>query len=107
VKQQYREVWDASLNGGLNYYRASPLRPPRPEDPAAAAITLPPEMLTVDIPTLVIWGMDDAALPPGLVEGLEDYLPRLTLEKVQGASHWIVHERPQFVAQRLGEFLRR
>jgi pimeloyl-ACP methyl ester carboxylesterase len=105
VKSQYRAVWDASLNGGLNYYRASPLRPPRPEDPAAATITLPREMLTVDLPTLVLWGMEDAALPPGLVEGLDEYVPRLTLEKVEGASHWIIHERPQFVAQRLGRFL--
>jgi epoxide hydrolase 4 len=107
VKQQYREVWDASLTGGLNYYRASPLRPPRPGDPAAAAITLPREMLTVDLPTLVLWAMDDAALLPELVDGLEDYVSQLTLEKVPHASHWIVHERPQFVAQRLGEFLRR
>jgi pimeloyl-ACP methyl ester carboxylesterase len=107
VKQQYREVWDASLTGGLNYYRASPLRPPRPEDPAAAAITLPLEMLTVNLPTLVLWGMDDAALPPGLVDGLGEYVPRLTLEKVEGASHWIIHERPDLVAQRLGEFLGR
>jgi pimeloyl-ACP methyl ester carboxylesterase len=105
IKQQYREVWDASLTGGLNYYRASPLRPPRPEDPAAAAITLPQEMLTVGLPTLVLWGMDDAALPPGLIEGLDDYVSQLTLEKVDGASHWIIHERPQFVAQRLGRFL--
>jgi pimeloyl-ACP methyl ester carboxylesterase len=107
LRQQYREVWDASLTGGLNYYRASPLRPPRPEDPAAAAITLPREMLTVKLPTLVLWGMEDAALRPGLVEGLEDYVPHLTLEKVEGASHWMIHERPQFVAQRLGSFLAR
>jgi pimeloyl-ACP methyl ester carboxylesterase len=106
VKNQYRAVWDVSLNGGLNYYRASPLRPPRPEDPAASTIILPREMLTVDLPTLVLWGMEDAALPPGLVEGLEEYVPRLTLEKVEGASHWIIHERPQFVAQQLGKFLR-
>jgi pimeloyl-ACP methyl ester carboxylesterase len=45
-------------------------------------------------------------LAPGLVEGLEEYVPRLTLEKVEGASHWIIHERPQFVAQQLGKFLR-
>jgi pimeloyl-ACP methyl ester carboxylesterase len=105
LKQQYRDVWDASLTGGLNYYRASPLRPPRPEDPGAAAVTLPPEMLTVNLPTLVLWAMQDAALPPGLVDGLEQYVPRLTLEKVEGATHWIVHERPQFIAQRLGDFL--
>jgi epoxide hydrolase 4 len=105
VKQQYREVWDASLTGGCNYYRASPLRPPRPGDPGAAAITLPHAMLTVGLPTLVLWAMDDIALPPDLVEGLEAYVPRLTLEKVAGASHWIIHERPAFVAQRLAHFL--
>lgn len=105
VKQQYREVWDASLTGGCNYYRASPLRPPRPEDPGAAGVTLPREMLTVSLPTLVLWAMEDVALPPELVDGLEEYVPRLTLEKVPGATHWIVHERPQFVAQRLQAFL--
>lgn len=105
VKEQYRQVWDRSLTGGLNYYRASPLRPARAEDPAASAVTLPREMLTVDVPTLVLWAMEDAALLPELVDGLEEYVPQLTLEKVPGASHWIVHERPQFVAERLAAFL--
>lgn len=106
LKQQYREVWDASLTGGCNYYRASPVRPPRPDDPGAAGIELPRAMLTVDIPTLVLWAMDDIALPPELIDGLEDYIPRLTLEKVEGATHWIIHERPAFVAGRIGAFLR-
>lgn len=105
VKQQYRAVWDASLTGGLNYYRASPLRPPRPEDPGAAGVTLPREMLTVNIPTLVLWAMEDVALPPELVDGLDEYVADLTLEKVPGATHWIVHERPAFVAARLARFL--
>ena len=106
LKQKYRAVWDASLTGGCNYYRASPLRPPRPEDTAAAAVTLPREMLTVDIPTLVLWAMEDVALPPALVDGLEAYVPQLTLEKVPGATHWIIHERPDFVAARIEAFLR-
>ncbi|TFY99018.1 alpha/beta fold hydrolase [Ramlibacter humi] len=115
VRQQYREVWNgpqggspgAGLAGGCNYYRASPLRPPRPEDPAAANITIPHDMLTVKLPTLVLWAMEDVALPPGLVEGLDGYVDDLTLERVPGATHWIVHERPAFVAERLGAFLRR
>lgn len=106
VKAQYKAVWDASLTGGLNYYRASPLRPAREGDAGASAIELPREMLTVDIPTLVLWGMQDNALLPELVEGLDDYIPRLTLEKVPDASHWIVHEQPGLVATRLGAFLR-
>ncbi len=107
VKQQYREVWDASLEGGCNYYRASPVRPPRPEDPAAAAINLPREMLTVDLPTLVLWAMNDAALPPELIDGLDDYIRQLTLEKIEGASHWIIHEQPALVIDRLAKFLLR
>jgi pimeloyl-ACP methyl ester carboxylesterase len=104
IRQQYREVWDASLTGGLNYYRASPLRPPRPGDAAAAGVTLPREMLTVSVPTFVLWAMDDVALLPELLDGLEDWIPHLTVEKVPDATHWIVHERPAFVAERLGRF---
>ena len=113
VRQQYRDVWNgpagsppgAGLTGGCNYYRASPLRPPRPEDPAAAAVTLPRDMLTVEVPTLVLWAMEDVALPPELIDGLDEYIRDLTLEKVPGATHWIVHERPDFVAARLAAFL--
>ncbi|TFZ07292.1 alpha/beta hydrolase [Ramlibacter henchirensis] len=113
VKDQYREVWNgpaggppgAGLVGGCNYYRASPVRPARAGDPAAAGVTLPREMLTVGLPTLVLWGMQDAALLPSLVEGLEEYVSDLKLEKVPDASHWIVHEKPGFVAERLAAFL--
>ena len=116
VKEQYRSVWrgtdpngtpGAGLRGGCNYYRASPLRPPQPEDAAATAISLPHAMLTVALPTLVIWGMKDVALPPELIDGLDDYIANLTLRKVADASHWIVHEQPQLVARLLGEFLGR
>jgi pimeloyl-ACP methyl ester carboxylesterase len=105
LEQQYREVWDASLTGGLNYYRASPLRPERSGDAAAQAIELPHEMLTISVPTLVLWAMEDAALLPGLVDGLDAFIPRLTLEKIAHASHWIIHEQPALIADRLGRFL--
>ena len=105
VKDQYRAVWNAGLTGGCNLYRASPLRPPTPGDPAAASVQLPREMLTISVPTLVIWGLEDAALLPELVDGLDGYIAALTLLKVPGASHWIVHENPALVIRALSEFL--
>ncbi len=105
VKARYRAVWDQGLSGGCNYYRASPLRPPRAEDPAASSIELPREMLTIALPTLVLWGLGDTALPPELIEGLDDYIPQLTLETVPDATHWIVHEQPQRVIASLQRFL--
>jgi pimeloyl-ACP methyl ester carboxylesterase len=104
VKDQYRAVWRAGLTGGCNLYRASPLRPPRPGDPAAAAVTLPPELLRVELPTLVLWAMDDIALPPALIDGLDAWVPRMQLQKIPGASHWIVHEQPALVASALQGF---
>ncbi len=105
VRAQYREVWSAGLTGGCNLYRASPLRPPRAHDPAAAAVAMPHSMLTVSLPTLVIWALDDIALPPELIDGLDGYVPNLTLKPVPGASHWIVHEQPALVAKLLQEFM--
>ena len=105
VKAQYRKVWDHGLTGGCNLYRASPLRPPRPQDPAAAAVDLPHAMLSVSLPTLVIWALDDIALPPLLIDGLDRYVEHLTLQTVADASHWIVHEKPQLVAQLVMTFL--
>lgn len=109
VRAQYRAVWQRGLNGPLNFYRASPLRPPRPgpphNDPAAAAVTIPREMLDVKVPTLVIWGMGDIALLPTLLDGLDDYVPQLQIRRVEGATHWIVHEQPALVAQYLQAFL--
>ena len=109
VRDQYREVWSRGLTGPLNFYRASPLRPPRPgpphNDPAAAAVTIPREMLEIKVPTLVIWGMGDTALPPALLVGLEDYVPQMEIRRVEGATHWIVHEQPGLVARYLQAFL--
>jgi pimeloyl-ACP methyl ester carboxylesterase len=116
VKAQYRAAWHgapgntapgAGLTGGCNYYRASPLRPPREGDAAASAITLPRDMLTISLPTLVLWALDDIALPPELVDGLDEYIADLELHRIPNASHWIVHEQPQLVIAKLAAFLAR
>ncbi|HMN69913.1 MAG TPA: hypothetical protein PKC28_15325, partial [Bdellovibrionales bacterium] len=56
-------------------------------------------------PTLVLWAMEDKALLPGLLDGLEDYVPRLTLHRMAGATHWVVHEQPEAVAGRIEAFV--
>lgn len=106
VRAQYRAVWTAGLQGGLNYYRASPLRPPVDgDDRALRAVVLPDDAVTVRVPTLVVWGEDDIALRPSLLDGLDAYVPDLRLHRVPGASHWIVHEQPALVARELRAFL--
>jgi pimeloyl-ACP methyl ester carboxylesterase len=107
VKDQYRAVWRHGLTGALNYYRASPLRPPTGPDSAVLALQFPPEFVTVRVPTQVVWGEGDVALPASLLDGLDRYVPKLTLTRVPGATHWIVHELPALVAGEIEKALAR
>ena len=112
LRAQYRAVWTgdgsrpgAGLTGGLNYYRASPLRPAREDDAAAAGVELPPEAFTVKLPTLVLWAMQDSALLPELLSGLQRWVPQMQLERIERATHWVVHEQPARVAASIQRFL--
>ena len=94
TRQRYRDTWSRGLEGPLNYYRASPLRPATSGYDGLAAVVLPDDAVTVHVPTWVLWGERDAALRPGLLDGLQRWVPRLQVERVPEASHWIVHEQP-------------
>ena len=103
----YREAWaqPGALTGGLNYYRASPLYPPSPAgDPGAAALNLDPAMFTVRVPTLILWGERDQALLPVLLDGIEEVVPDVRIQRIPEGSHWVVHEYPQVVNRAIREF---
>lgn len=102
---RYKAVWARGLTGGLNYYRVSPLHPPTPTDPGPTALSLKPADFTVRVPTLVLWGMADIALLPSLLDGLDTVVPDLTIERLPLATHWLVHEEPQWIIERLRAFL--
>ena len=102
LRAQYRAVWRQGLDGALNYYRASPLRPPTgPGDTALQQLVLPPSVVQVAVPTTVLWGDADHALLPGLLDGLADWVPGVQVQRRPGASHWIVHEQPEWVLAQL------
>ena len=106
VRAQYRATWQQGLDGALNYYRASPLRPPTgPDDQALHDLVLPDSVVRVNVPTTVLWGEADHALRPGLLDGLSDWVPQLAIHRHAGASHWIVHEQPDWVIGHLRSVL--
>lgn len=102
IKQQYRDVWNMGMRGGCNFYAAAPMKP----DGNIKNLVLPKEMLTINIPTQIIWGMDDIALRPELLDGLQDYIADLRIHKINDATHWIAHEQPALVKQLIEDFLR-
>jgi pimeloyl-ACP methyl ester carboxylesterase len=57
--------------------------------------------------TLVIWGMSDVALKPGLIEGLEEHVPDLEIVRIPEGTHWVVQEFPERVNGAIREYLGR
>lgn len=105
---QYRAAWHnggRGLTGPLNYYRASPLRPAAGRDDPLHALVLPDAAVTVQVPTTVLWGEADVALLPGLLDGLDRWVPRLQVQRVPDAGHWIVHEQPALVVEAIKRLL--
>jgi len=113
TRARYHAAWsqpgaDGShpLTGGVNYYRASPMHPPAEGEAAPDVSRLDPKDFMVRVPTLVIWGERDTALPKSLVEGLDQFVPGMRLERIPEGTHWVVHEQPERVNLLIRGFLR-
>ena len=108
-KQAYLTAWSqpGALTGGLNYYRAAEVGPPTNEEDksrlTAFSANFPDPI--IQVPTLVIWGEKDPYLLLGNLEGLNDYVPNLTIKRIEDGSHWVVHEQPKLVNQYIREFI--
>ena len=92
--------------GMLNYYRASPIDVPEMDAPyEIPAGYTPPDLPTLTIPTLVIWALDDLALPPENLAGLDEIVDPLTIVRVPNCGHFVPWEAPDPVNRAMEEFL--
>ena len=103
----YKQAWSqpGALEAMLNYYRATQLHPPGPGEPGVEAMRPNLAQRRVDVPTRVIWGERDGALLPGLLDGLEAFVPRLEVRRLPEGTHWIAHEFPSEVNALIREFI--
>jgi pimeloyl-ACP methyl ester carboxylesterase len=106
-KQQYMTEWSqpGTFAAMLNWYRASKVIVPPP------GVTVPiPDLLLkafprVKVPTLVVWGMQDTALLPIQLEGLDALVEQLSIVRLPDAGHFAPWEAPDAVAEALQPFL--
>jgi epoxide hydrolase 4 len=83
-----RGAWTAAIN----YYRAL-LRHPPPRD------------RVIEADTLLLWGEQDPYLGVELTTGLDRWVPRLRVERIPGAGHWVQHSHATEVNNALHRFL--
>ncbi len=99
---RYQEAWSqpGALTGGINWYRAM----------ARLGLQLGPEQFNkkfqkrVTVPTLVLWGDQDAFLEPQLAAESMEWVDEGRLVHFPNATHWIQHEEAEEVNRLLLEF---
>ena len=93
--RRYKEAaaQPGALTAMINYYRA-------------ATRVQRPRTRTVEAPTLVIWGERDPHLGIHNLEGLEEYVPDLRVERIAEAGHWVPADAPERVSELMTGFLR-
>lgn len=124
----YVEAWSrqGAIRGSTNWYRAMPAPPPdlsaqasSPGDsgskdssspsssltPAQAAALARIPRIMIRVPTLVVWGMQDHALLPTLLEGLDEFVPDLTIVRIEEGTHWITSDCPDEVNRAVRAYL--
>jgi pimeloyl-ACP methyl ester carboxylesterase len=106
-RQQYLAEWSqpGAMKAMLSWYRAAKLLVP----PPLLTVPLPDALLRlapkIKVPTLVIWGMQDQALLPVQLEGLDVVVDQLSVVRLPEAGHFVPWEAPDAAAQALEAFL--
>jgi pimeloyl-ACP methyl ester carboxylesterase len=106
-KRQYIADWSqpGAFNAMLNWYRGSRIVVP----PPGVTVPLPDWLLRafpkVQVPTLVVWGMQDTALLPLQLDGLDELVEDLTVVRLPDAGHFAPWEAGDQVGGALEPFL--
>ncbi|HZU51986.1 MAG TPA: alpha/beta hydrolase, partial [Sphingomicrobium sp.] len=108
-RRQYIADWSqpGAFNAMLNWYRAANVIVPPPGIAAPVPEFLLRLFPTVDIPTLVIWAMNDAALLPVQLEGLDRLVRDLSIIRLADVGHFAPWESPGRIVAALMPFLER
>ncbi|EFL89007.1 alpha/beta fold family hydrolase [Ahrensia sp. R2A130] len=109
IEDAYRKAWsgDGRLTAMLNWYRASPMIVPA-EDAEPRELNITDEMRAryrIAMPHLLIWGLDDQALLIEARADLGEFCDDLTVTELKGASHWLLHEKPEEIAALIRDFV--
>jgi pimeloyl-ACP methyl ester carboxylesterase len=60
----------------------------------------------IEVPTLMVWGEEDAAIGIEFTQGYEDLVSDFTLNRLPNVSHWVQQEAPEAVNARLEAWMR-
>ncbi|MDZ7746942.1 MAG: alpha/beta fold hydrolase [Halobacteriales archaeon] len=96
--ERYLGAWrrEGSLTASVNYYRALGRQTLRHPFGSPARVV---------VPTKLLWGTDDIALRPSVLNRLAGGIDDPTVERYEGASHWVHTHQPDRFREDVRAFL--
>lgn len=64
-----------------------------------------PPRRRIEVPALIVWGLRDPVLPFSLLDGIERDIPRVRIEQIPEAGHFVPEESPERLTSLLEGFL--
>lgn len=106
-REQLLADWSdrAAATAMLNWYRATAIDVPAMDAPYGDPVYDLEQFPRLRIPTLIIWAMDDIALPPCNLDGMDALVPNGTIVPVHGCGHFVPWEAPEQVNAAMDAFL--
>jgi len=108
-RKGYLAAWSqpGALTGMLNWYRASPIFVPDPDEDASDRENAfdNPKKLRVRPRHLLIWGQQDAALLPSSYARLNEFCDDLEIVEIADADHWVANAKPDHVREAIVSFI--
>ena len=59
----------------------------------------------IEMPTLLVWGMRDPALPPSMLQGILHDIPHAVAVRLKDVGHFVPDEAPKELAREIASFL--
>ena len=88
----------------FNWYRASPVEVPPIDGPVVRSAFLDRPFPTLMMPVLIVWGVNDPALLPCQLDGLNEHVVDLTVSRIH-AGHFSPWEAPEAVTGAIARWL--
>ncbi|MCH7579819.1 MAG: alpha/beta fold hydrolase [Chloroflexi bacterium] len=63
-------------------------------------------LVNINVPTTIIWGMQDPAIPPPLIEAWKGVYPHAEEHRIETASHFLQEDEPEQIVELIQDFLR-
>lgn len=102
----YLDEWSqpGAITAMLNWYRATPMQVPAMDEVPPRPAFLDAPFPILKMPVLIVWGLNDPALLPCQLEGLDALVTDLTIARI-ACGHFTPWEAPEAVNLAMRNFL--